>query len=81
VGARIFLVDDALAHAHGWQVTAGRSGLSRSYRDPRFDLLARCPDCSGYGVTDGKSCHRCAATGRIRLDADRCRVTVQGVPR
>jgi hypothetical protein len=39
-GDQAFRVDDALAAARGWQIAVGRAGLTRTYRDPRFDLLA-----------------------------------------
>jgi hypothetical protein len=39
-GDRVFRADDALAAARGWQVAVGRAGLTRTYRDPRFDQLA-----------------------------------------
>jgi hypothetical protein len=38
-GQTVFRADDESARRHGWQVKAGRFGLSRVYRDPRFDLL------------------------------------------
>lgn len=38
---RLFRSDDAAARACGWQISPGRFGWSRSYRDPRFDALAR----------------------------------------
>src|SRR6266446_939538 len=38
-GDRAFKADDVLAASSGWQAAAGRAGLSRTYRDPRFDLL------------------------------------------
>ena len=39
-GDRAFRADDARAVSSGWQVAVGRAGLIRTYRDPRFDLLA-----------------------------------------
>jgi len=36
-GDCLFRADDALATARGWQITSGRFGLSRVYRDPRFE--------------------------------------------
>jgi hypothetical protein len=35
-GDRLFSSQDALARQNGWQVTPGRLGLSRTYRDQRF---------------------------------------------
>ena len=37
---RLFAADDARAERHGWQIGVGPGGLSRSYRDPRFDNLS-----------------------------------------
>ena len=66
-GDRFFRASDTRAVGYGWQITAGRSGLSRTYRDPRFDLLASCPDCCGSGQDARRPCSRCAGSGRIRL--------------
>lgn len=68
-GRRLFLADDARAIASGWQITHGRWGLSRTYRDPRFDMLASCAVCGGEGKTADRPCTRCAGTGRITLMA------------
>jgi hypothetical protein len=35
-GDRLFSSQDARARQNGWQVTPGRLGLSRTYRDQRF---------------------------------------------
>ena len=59
IGAALFNRSDARARDLGWEVVRSRSGLHRSYRDPRFDRLAACPSCSGTG------CDRCGGTGRI----------------
>jgi hypothetical protein len=64
-GNRLFATDDQQAAEHGWQITPGRHGLSRRYRDPRFDALISCPDCHGNGATDGWPCPACRATGRL----------------
>jgi hypothetical protein len=37
-GQLLFRADDEFARRQGWQVETGRFGLSRVYRDPRFDL-------------------------------------------
>lgn len=66
-GARIFMADDARAAMHGWQTTQGKLGLSRTYRDPRFDSLAPCNQCHGSGKAEDQSCTRCSGTGRITL--------------
>src|ERR1700730_546252 len=52
-GDRLFADTDARARRHGWQVTRRHGGLSRRYRDPRFDSLVRCPSCAGTGGRDG----------------------------
>jgi hypothetical protein len=68
IGDHLFRDDDARARRHGWQVTSGHGGLSRTYRDPRFDLLQACPACSGSGHDEqDRECDRCAGTGRITL--------------
>jgi hypothetical protein len=48
-GDRLFHADDQRAIARGWQVTPGRSGLSRTYRDRRFDGLAARSGDRGQG--------------------------------
>jgi hypothetical protein len=63
-GNRLFAADDQRAAARGWQVTPGRYGLSRQYRDPRFGMLISCPSCNGNGAMDGWPCPACRATGR-----------------
>jgi hypothetical protein len=71
LGERLFRDDDARALRHGWQIKTQHGGLSRVYRDSRFDQLARCPDCCASGTSrSGSSCHRCSATGRIVLGQD-----------
>lgn len=42
-GDRLAGEDDARARLNGWQIQVRRSGLSRSYRDPRFAQLAGGP--------------------------------------
>jgi hypothetical protein len=61
---RLFAKDDLRARQNGWQIIPRRSGLSRQYRDPRFDTLISCPTCDGNGATDGRPCPACRATGR-----------------
>lgn len=56
---------DEQARHDGWQVTRLHHGFGRRYRDPRFDLLSVCPDCSGSASTDGQPCERCQGTGRV----------------
>ena len=72
VGDALFARADARARDCGWEVTRSRSGLHRTYRDPRFDLLHRCPRCNGAGSTlRGVDCGRCYGTGRIVHDPRR----------
>jgi DnaJ-class molecular chaperone len=69
IGDWLFADGDARARRRGWQVTTGSSGLGRRYRDPRFDLLIRCPECRGTGAgADDRPCRRCPGTGRLTLD-------------
>ena len=79
-GDRLFRASDTRAAGYGWRVTAGRSGLSRTYRDPRFDLLAGCPDCRGSGQDARRPCSRCAGSGRIRLREHRLVAEVDRQP-
>ena len=67
LGERLFRDDDFRARRYGWDIEIRHGGLSRVYRDPRFDQLARCPDCSGAGNCESGPCRRCSATGRIVL--------------
>jgi hypothetical protein len=68
LGDWLFREDDARARRHGWQVHAGHGGLSRTYRDPRFDSLQGCPACHGTGADENNlPCGHCSGTGRIRL--------------
>jgi hypothetical protein len=68
VGDRLFHAEDARARQYGWQVTARRGGLARTYRDPRFDRFRSCPACSGTGrVTDERPCDGCGGTGRVTI--------------
>ena len=71
---KIFLSVDLDATARGWHVRRTRP-LSRSYRDPRWDLVARCADCDGSGVVGALACGPCKGTGVVRGDArERCRL-------
>jgi hypothetical protein len=63
-GNRLFAADDQRAAARGWHIIPGSHGLSRRYRDPRFDMLISCPRCSGNGAVSGWPCPACRATGR-----------------
>ena len=67
-GDRLFQAEDARARQYGWQITARRGGLARTYRDPRFDRFRSCPACRGSGTGPAeKPCGRCAGTGRITV--------------
>ncbi|MGP0028745.1 MAG: hypothetical protein ACLPKE_36130 [Streptosporangiaceae bacterium] len=67
-GDRLFQAEDARARQCGWQITARRGGLARTYRDPRFDRFRSCPACRGTGTgTAEKPCDRCDGTGRITV--------------
>jgi hypothetical protein len=67
-GNSLFRENDALARRHGWHIGAGHAGLSRVYRDPRFDQLASCRRCRGRGSGEtGEPCPGCLGTGRVEL--------------
>jgi hypothetical protein len=65
VGGWVFRADDRAAIQYGWQITTHHGGLSRSYRDPRFDTLHACPRCNGSGGRDDAPCVPCDGTGRV----------------
>ena len=67
IGHRAFRADDEFARQHGWQVSTGRLGLTRTYRHPGFNRLASCPECYGSGLIAGAGCDRCSGTGRVTL--------------
>jgi RecJ-like exonuclease len=67
-GGRLFRDADTRASQYGWQITARRGGLARTYRDPRFDRFRRCPACGGAGTRRAEQvCDQCAGTGRITV--------------
>jgi hypothetical protein len=67
-GDRLFREQDANARHHGWDVQVRHGGLSRTYRDPRFDRLQACPECRGAGTGEqDRVCDRCGGTGRITV--------------
>jgi hypothetical protein len=71
IGRRIFWSSDRQAHQHGWQVIPRYGGLSRTYRDPRFDYLATCMTCNGRGRNPrGSTCSDCQGTGRVSSAPD-----------
>lgn len=69
IGGKIFGRDDRRARHRGWQITVRHGGLSRTYRDPRFDYLFSCPACGGRGHNpDRATCSSCDGSGRTVLD-------------
>lgn len=64
LGDRVFARDDQAARAHGWQISQRHGGLTRRYRDPRFDWLSGCPWCHGSGGGQ-RECTVCQGTGRL----------------
>jgi hypothetical protein len=67
-GDRLFRDADTRASQYGWQITARRGGLARTYRDPRFDRFRSCPVCRGSGTWRAEqACDHCAGTGRITV--------------
>lgn len=70
LGRSIFREDDRQARDHGWQIIPRHGGLSRSYRDPRFNRLIACTTCNGRGYDPHRvACSDCDGTGRIILDS------------
>ena len=67
-GDRRFAMNDTEAYWWGWQITKTLGGLSRRYRDIRFDRLAACLQCAGAGVWTDTPCGPCLGTGRITLE-------------
>ena len=65
VGDRLFRSDDQRAIERNWQITKRHGGLSRSYRDPRFDTLYACLQCGSSGRTSREPCAECHGTGRV----------------
>jgi len=65
VGDRWFRSDDQRAIEHNWQIARRHGGLSRSYRDQRFDTLYPCFQCGGSGGTNREPCAACDGTGRV----------------
>jgi hypothetical protein len=69
IGGKIFRTDDCHARDRGWQIIPRHGGLSRTYRDPRFDYLIPCPACNGRGYNpDRTTCFGCRGSGRLVLD-------------
>jgi uncharacterized protein YbaR (Trm112 family) len=68
IGNIIFRADDHRARERGWQIIPRHRGLSRTYRDPRFDHLVACPACKGRGCNpDRTTCPDCRGSGRLVL--------------
>jgi hypothetical protein len=74
----MFIADDTRAIANGWQITPGKLGLTRTYRDPRFDSLTASDQCGGSGETADQPCARCSGTGRITLETGKGSTREQG---
>src|SRR5260370_40181718 len=58
-GDRLFQAEDARARQYGWQITARRGRLARTYPDPRFDRFRSCPACPGTGTGPGAEPRPC----------------------
>jgi hypothetical protein len=67
LGDRWFAVNDTEAFCWRWQITKALGGLSRRYRDARFDTLAACARCAGARAGADAPCTPCLGTGRITL--------------
>jgi hypothetical protein len=66
IGNKMFRADDCRARNQGWQIIPRHGGLSRSYRDPRFDCLLVCTACDGRGCHPCDTpCSTCHGAGRI----------------
>lgn len=69
IGSKTFEKDDCRARDRGWQIIPRHGGLSRTYRDPRFDYLIICPACDGLGCNaEHTTCSSCRGSGRTVLD-------------
>jgi hypothetical protein len=69
IGSKIFRTDDGRARDRGWQIIPRHGGLSRTYRDPRFDYLPPCPACNGRSCNPERiACSGCHGSGRLVLD-------------
>jgi RecJ-like exonuclease len=81
VGRKIFEEDDRRACDRGWQVVPRHGGLSRNYRDPRFDYLLACTACNGRGRnTCDTACSDCDGTGRVVLSPAAVALSGRGQP-
>lgn len=63
---RLFVAEDAVARARGWEISRSPNGLGRVYRDPRWDLILECKVCRGGADSGGESCPLCAGRGTVR---------------
>lgn len=69
IGDKIFQADDCRANEQDWQIIRRHGGLSRGYRDLRFDRLLTCKACNGRGCDLAEvTCPICDGAGRIVLD-------------
>jgi hypothetical protein len=67
IGDRLFATNDSEGYWYNWQITKPAGGLGRRYRDRRFDFLAECGKCRGFGARAEMPCMSCCGTGRVAL--------------
>jgi len=65
---RLFASDDAWARHRGLQISRRPNGHGRRYRDPRWDLVTACPECTDIGASGIGRCGECGDRGTVRLD-------------
>ena len=58
---------DLDATARGWEVRRHKR-FHRTYRDPRWDLIAVCPTCQGSGSVGTAACSECGGACTVRRD-------------
>lgn len=63
---RIFVADDAVALARGWNISRSPKGFGRVYRDPRWDLISECESCRGDAGSEPESCSSCGGCGTVQ---------------
>lgn len=63
----IFEQSDLDANARGWEARRDRP-FTRTYRDPRWDSIAACPNCQGEGTFGAHPCGECDGRGTVRTD-------------
>jgi hypothetical protein len=65
-GLRVFARTDAEARWQGWQIIERHGGLSRRYRDRRFDTWTRDTPAPDTAAKDRPIRHSCAEGGDLR---------------